>query len=674
MTKPFVSYLSEISLRRGLWLLILVLMVLVGGVRLIIKVTADRMINRDAMETAADWANFLAANVNDLEQIAGGEQPSKQSLAFFEAARATGHVFRYIIYNRDGYSQLVADERGVSFVDISLLDGAAQRAAKASEPVIDIKSAASPDLPRYFAEAYVPVRVGDRAVAVVAAYVDETSRRASFYAGILGASLALCGMTGLAFGVPAIAWYRRTKEKQRSDRRIQFLAHHDALTGLANRIRLTERLAAALAVLPATGAYIAVHYIDIDYFKQVNDSLGHDGGDFLLSTIGERLRALTRVEDMVARLGGDEFVVVQTGLVNKRQARDFANRIALLVDAPMSFNEQEIRVRCTIGVALAPADGAAPERLLKSADLALYDGKAGGRNCVRFFAPEMDEAMQQRIRLERVVREAVEHGRFQIHYQPVFEMNGNRLVGFEALARLPNPDGGLIPPATFIPLAEELRLIDKIGEWILREACRTALSWPKSLTVAVNLSPAQFDSGNVESAVADALKDSGLEPHRLELEITEALLLKNTEATMATLRKLKETGVSIVMDDFGTGYSSLSYLWKFPFDKIKIDRSFMESFELSGHHVQTVVKTIIALGREMHMRVTVEGVETSEQVDFLYDADADQVQGFYFGRPVPAAELGVSILNELRKSMAASDEASRQVKAAPVSGGGASAR
>jgi len=666
MKNPAVSYLSDISLRRGAWLFILILAVLVGGVWATINMTAEHVLNRDAEDTATEWAHFLTANVTDLQQIAAGEQPSKQSLAFFQAARTAGHVFRYIIYNREGYSQLVSDVRGVSFVDISVLSHEAQTVIKTGIPLVDMKSAVSQDMPQYFSEAFVPVRVGDRPVAIVGAFVDQTARRDNFYEGIVWASAVLCGLIGLSFGIPAIAWYRRTKEKQRADRRIQFLAHHDVLTGLANRARLNERLQAALSLPPSAGAFIAVHYIDIDYFKQVNDSLGHDGGDFLLSTIGERLRTIIRIEDLVARLGGDEFVVVQTGLTGKQQARDFASRIASVLGAPLIFNEQEIKIRVTIGIALAPVDGSTPERLLKSADLALYDGKASGRDCIRFFAPEMDEAMQQRIKLERIIRDAVEYRRFQVYYQPVFEINGNRLVGFEALVRLPAPDGSLIPPAAFIPLAEELRLIDKIGEWVLHEACRAAMSWPQTLTVAVNLSLAQFESGSIEGTVTAALKESGLEPHRLELEITESLLLGNNEATMVALKGLKDLGVAIVMDDFGTGYSSLSYLWKFPFDKIKIDRSFMESFEKSESHVETVVRTIIALGREMNMRVTVEGVETPAQVAFLCDADADQVQGFYFGRPVPASEVGMNIMNEVRKLIATAqngDGKSRSVKA-----------
>ncbi len=383
-----------------------------------------------------------------------------------------------------------------------------------------------PGEPAYYSEAYVPVLVSGRPVAVVTAYVDQSDERNTFYRTFLVAAVALCGLTALSFGVPAIAWYRRTREKQQADRRITFLAHHDTLTGLANRARVIERLEAALAVLPSTGGLIALHFIDIDHFKQVNDTLGHDGGDFLLETIGERLSAMVRIEDMVARLGGDEFVVVQTGVANKQQADAFAHRIAEVLSAPFYYKEQEIRASFTIGVALAPADGTSAERLLKSADLALYEGKSAGRDCIRFFTPEMDEALQKRIKLEKIIRDAVAHDAFVLHYQPVFEMANKHLIGFEALVRLPAPDGTLIPPDAFIPLAEEMRLIDKIGTWVLREACRTATSWPDDLTVAVNLSPAQFESGSIEGTVADALKSSGLPPHRLELEIVETLLLR----------------------------------------------------------------------------------------------------------------------------------------------------
>jgi len=447
-----------------------------------------------------------------------------------------------------------------------------------------------------------------------------------------------------------VATFEDITDWQKAQARISYMAHHDALTGLANRTQLVEKLERALALLPLRGGCLAVHFIDLDRFKNVNDTLGHDGGDFLLKTVAERLRSVTRPDDMVARLGGDEFVVVQTGVKDKDQAEDFARRLASAATAPIMLKEQSIVATLSVGIALAPTDGTNSERLLKSADLALYKAKAEGRNCIRFFTADMDAELQARFKLETIIRDAVLHNRFELHYQPLFEISERRLIGFEALIRLSAEDGKLIPPLVFIPIAEDLRLIDKIGAWVLQEACRTAATWPEHLTVAVNLSPAQFAAGSVSNIVAAALKESGLAARRLELEITETLLLGNSEAIMAELRTLKAMGVAIVMDDFGTGYSSLSYLWRFPFDKIKIDRSFMQGFDGSGRDVKTVVKTIIALGRELNMRVTVEGVETAAQAAFLDKADGDQAQGFFFGRPVPAAEVSANILADFQRT------------------------
>jgi diguanylate cyclase (GGDEF)-like protein/PAS domain S-box-containing protein len=442
---------------------------------------------------------------------------------------------------------------------------------------------------------------------------------------------------------------------------IAYMAHHDALTGLANRTLLTEKLNAALASAGSQHDGVAVHFIDLDRFKSVNDTLGHDGGDFLLKTVAERLREVIRADDVVARLGGDEFVIAQAGVKNKDQARGLAQRLIDTVTAPIELKEHTIIATVSVGIALAPEDGNNPERLLKSADLALYRAKAEGRNCIRFFQPEMDAQMQARCKLERIIRDAVMLDRFELHYQPLFEMSDRRLIGFEALIRLPAEDGTLIPPLEFIPVAEELRLIGKIGAWVLREACRTAATWPEDLTVAVNLSPAQFSAG-FSDVVAAALKESGLAGRRLELEITETLLLRNSQVIMAELHALKAMGVAIVMDDFGTGHSSLSYLWRFPFDKIKIDRSFMQGLEGSDCDASTVVKTIIALGRELNVRVTVEGVETAAQAAFLDKIDGDQAQGYFFGRPVPGSEVSAHILKDFRarhvvpSSAAAPDE------------------
>jgi diguanylate cyclase (GGDEF)-like protein len=643
--------LTKNNARNNVGGLVVILAVLVGGTWTAVKVTTDHLLYQNATSTARSWATFLAASVVDLKQIADGEQPSAASMVFFQSARKSGEVFRYEIFNRDGFSQLKSDHDKIALVDMSEHSDDAALAVTARRPIVDVQQGGSAELPALFALAYVPVLVDGRPIAVVAAYVDLTEQRRNFYSTFLVAAASLCLLTSLAFLIPAIAWYRRTREKQQADRRIRFLAHHDVLTGLANRAQLIEKLENALAVLPLRGGCLAVHFLDVDRFKEVNDTLGHDGGDFLLRTIAERLRAIIRVDDFAARLGGDEFIVIQTGIDDKAQVEAFARRLTSALIAPMKFGENEIVATVSVGIALAPLDGADPERLLKSADLALYKSKADGRNCFRFFAPEMDEAMQARAMLEKRLRDAVINERFILHYQPLFEVSNQNLVGFEALIRLPAGDGTLIPPLSFIPLAEELRLIDPIGTWVLREACRTAATWPEALTVAVNLSAAQFEAGNICTIVLNALRDAGLAPHRLELEITESLLLGNSDAILAQLQTLKDIGVAIVMDDFGTGYSSLSYLWRFPFDKIKVDRSFMQGVDASGKNAGTVVKTIIALGRELDMRITVEGVETARQVAFLDGVNADQVQGYFFGRPVPASEIGAEIIKGFKKSL-----------------------
>ena len=631
-------------------LLVIAVVILAAGTAMTVKLTTDHLIDDDARTDANDWAQFIAENVPDLKQIAAGELPNASSMAFLQATRKYGQVFRFVIFNRQGYSQLTGDREKIGLVGASEFSAEAAHAIATGQTIIDISNGKTANLPEHLVGAYVPIIVNGEPIAAVAAFVDETQAHSQHFSDIMIAAVALCLTVALAFGVPAIGWYLRTQEKQQADRRIQFMAHHDALTGLANRTRLIERLDSALAMLPATGGHVAVHFLDIDRFKEVNDTLGHAGGDCLLSTLGQRLSAVSRIEDMVARLGGDEFVVVQAGIAGKEQAEDFARRIASVLNEPMTFKERQITANVTIGVAIAPADGETAESLLMHADLALYNGKAAGRNRICFFTLEMDKALQARVELEKVIRDAALNDGFVLHYQPVFKIGSERLVGFEALLRLPAPDGTLISPAAIIPVAEDMHLIDKIGALVLREACRTAAAWPKELTIAVNLSPAQFESETIVELVTGALKESGLDANRLELEITEVLLLGNSESTMKQLRELKALGVSIVMDDFGTGYSSLSYLWKFPFDKIKIDRSFMRDFDKSGRDVETVVKSIIALGRELRMRVTVEGVETLKQADFLTGADADQVQGFYFGRPVPASELGATVLADFRNS------------------------
>ena len=634
-------------IRRNVALIVAMLLALIGGTLGAVKLTTDYLLYQSATSDARGWATFVARGIADLEQIAAGELPSAASMAFFQLAQKSDRVYRYEIFNRAGYSQLVADRDKISLLTLSEFSPAAARVGGTGQPVVEAKEGHLPELPVFYALAYVPVMVDNVPIAVVAAYVDQTQERDRVHNAFLVAAVSLCLLSALCFGVPAIALYRRTLEKQRGDRRIRFLARHDALTGLANRAVLVEKLNAFLAAAPGGSTACAVHYIDIDGFKEINDRFGHDGGDFVLTTIADRLRAAARPGDVMARLAGDEFAVLQTE-VDGPTAEHFANQLACALSAPLQFKQSSLAHTVSIGVALAPADGNNAERLLKSADLALYKCKADGRNCIRFFRPEMDAALLDRIRLERAIRDAVLHDRFVLNYQPVVQISSRSLVGFEALLRLPGEDGDLIQPTALIPVIEELRLIDKVGAWVLREACRAAVLWPEQLTIAVNLSPAQFAVRGISATVAAALRETGLPPHRLELEITESLLLDNTEAILAELQALKAMGVAIVMDDFGTGYSSLGYLWRFQFDKIKIDRSFMQGFDGSRHDAEAVVKTIIKLGRELNMRVTVEGVETARQAAFLTKAGGDLAQGFYFGRAMPEADVAACILADFQ--------------------------
>ena len=426
-------------------------------------------------------------------------------------------------------------------------------------------------------------------------------------------------------------------EQRRSEAKITHMALHDALTGLPNRVLLNERLEHALA-LSKRGELVAMHMLDLDHFKHVNDTLGHPAGDKLLQIATRRLRSLVREIDTVARMGGDEFAILQLSLSQPSDATALATRIIEILSAPYDVDGQQVVVGTSIGIALGPIDGDNPNEIIRNADLALYRAKGDGRGTYRFFESEMDVQMQTRRELERDLRGALPAKEFELHYQPVVDLATNDISGFEALIRWRHPERGLVAPGTFIPLAEEIGLIVPIGEWALREACRMASTWPNGLRVAVNLSAAQFKGPGLVQVIANALASSGLEADRLELEITETLLLQDSETTLTMLYELRNLGVRIVMDDFGTGYSSLSYLQRFPFDKIKIDRSFVKDIAESTGSLN-IVRAVSALARGLGIASTAEGVETPEQLEAIKAEGCEEVQGFLFSRPLPAAEI-----------------------------------
>ncbi len=438
-----------------------------------------------------------------------------------------------------------------------------------------------------------------------------------------------------------VATHEDITERKQAEERIAFLAEHDALTRLANRDLFRARLDQALG-MAGRGTGFALLWLDLDNFKVINDTYGHPVGDALLQAVAKRLEGCVRAVDTVARLGGDEFAILQLDVDHSNQVEPLANRILDAFRSPFEVGGQQIGVRTSIGITVAPADGTLPETLLKNADIALYLAKTEGRGAVRFFEPEMDARIQLRRSLEADLRMALEHDQFEVHYQPLMKLATGRVAGFEALLRWRHPTRGLISPLDFIPLAEETGLIVPIGHWVLHEACREAASWPAGIAVAVNLSPVQFQRGDVHDSVQAALTLSGLPAERLELEITETVLMDQTDGPMACLSCLRGLGVAIALDDFGTGYSSLSYLNRFPFDKIKIDRSFVRDMD-RNREAMSILDAILALGHSLGMRTTAEGVETQAQLAQLRRKGCTQAQGYLFSKPVPAAEVAALI-------------------------------
>jgi diguanylate cyclase (GGDEF)-like protein len=435
-----------------------------------------------------------------------------------------------------------------------------------------------------------------------------------------------------------VTTYLDATARHRAEAKIAHMAHHDALTELPNRLRFREQLQHELGRL-RDGASIAVLCLDLDLFKGVNDTLGHPAGDQLLRIVSRRLNDAVRDSDMVARLGGDEFAIIQTQTVQQPdEATALAGRLIDVISAPYDIEGHQVVVGMSVGIAIAPLDGRDADQLIKNADMALYRAKEEGRGTYRFFERAMDARARTRRELELDLRSALHTGEFVLNYQPIVDVQSGEITTFEALVRWHHPRRGLISPADFIPLAETTGLIVPLGEWVLRKACSDAAGWSRPVRVAVNLSPAQFRHRTLVQSVVSAVATSGLAPDRLELEITESVLLQDSEATLATLHTLRDFGVHISMDDFGTGYSSLSYLRSFPFDKIKIDQSFVRDLATRDDCV-AIIRAVTGLGNSLGIATTAEGVETTEQLELLRQYGCGEVQGFLFSRPRPAADV-----------------------------------
>ncbi|MBY3026981.1 putative bifunctional diguanylate cyclase/phosphodiesterase [Rhizobium leguminosarum] len=441
-----------------------------------------------------------------------------------------------------------------------------------------------------------------------------------------------------------VATHEDCTESVRAEEQIRHMAGHDPLTGLPNRILLREKIDGELANGGNTNALFC---LDLDHFKEVNDTMGHSVGDLLLRAVTDRLTSCLGEGDTIARLGGDEFVVFRENQ-SRKSASEFAQRLVDSAGEPFEIEGQTVHIGVSVGIAIAPDDGDTADSLLRNADTALYKAKSNGRGNYCFFEPSMDAGIQARRKLEADFRQAIVSNQFEIYYQPQVNTETEEIIGFEALVRWHHPERGLVSPAEFIPLAEETGLIVPLGEWVLRQACRDAASWPGHVRVAVNLSPVQFRSHSLVHTVVSALADSGLSACQLELEITESVLLADSETALATLHHIKGLGVRIAMDDFGTGYSSLSYLRLFPFDKIKIDQSFIRELG-NSKDCAAIVKAVVDLGSSLGITTTAEGVETGDQRDRVKEHGCTEIQGYLFGKPLPLSHVEAL----LRRSSAA---------------------
>jgi diguanylate cyclase (GGDEF)-like protein len=660
--RPFGMPSTDSSLaeprRSRLWprMLLLVAAVAVAAMILswFVKVASDQLLRADAEHVARAWAELTTVAIDELEPLLQGEPLTEAGRRDLLRHRKVQEVFRFKLFDRQGVPVLVSDDldRPTAAAPqrntVGHGDQRVRELVLGGRPWIDLKAGQDATRPAVYSEAYVPLLKDGRVIGVVEVYVDQTERARRVQSAFGRVAVVAFGLLAVVSVIFGAWWLRRARFERRAEERAHYLARHDALSGLLNRSSFKEALDEAAWRHAGGGAGFAVLCVDLDHFKEVNDTQGHAAGDDMLRQVGDRLRAQVRAGDRVARLASDEFALLLAGAATPDAVTTLAERVIASLAEPFVLGPASVNSGCSIGAALFGVDAATPDEVLKKADLALQRAKAAGRGAFHFYDAALDRRLDERRQLVRDLREALAaaqagqaDGQLALHYQPLLAADGCTLKGYEALLRWRHPLRGPIPPVDFIPLAEDSGLIVTLGRWVLQTACADAAGWPGGLTVAVNLSAAQFGAAGqppLDEQVREVLAQSGLAAPRLEVEITESLLLTHTDDVTATLRALDGLGVKIAMDDFGTGYSSLSYLWRFPFHKVKIDRAFTLHL-VDDAKVQLIVRSIVSLARSMGLRVNAEGVETEAQLRLLQDLGCDELQGFLLGRPAPLEQL-----------------------------------
>jgi diguanylate cyclase (GGDEF)-like protein len=613
------------------------------------KTASRAQLRADAEHSALQWANYVRDTVPELDAIFAGGPLTPAAIEQLSRLRHLGEVFRFKLYDPHGRELLVSEQLGLGAEELARARAAVPLDTLARSPevrdlvlggrsIVYLRQSQRADRPSVYSEAYIPVQGGNGNVGgVVEVYVDQADRAARIASAFLRVAIAVVAALALLLGLSLWQWIVRTRRERQAEDKVRYLAEHDPLTGLMNRASFNAALSDAEARARAGAAKFAVLCLDLDHFKLINDTHGQAAGDACLSSVATRLREVVRQFDLVARLGGDEFAILQVGVRGSDDVSSFAQRVVDVLAVPHELGDRRLEGGASVGAAIYGTDGLTRDELLHKADLALYRAKADGRGQFSFYDAAMDADLQLRRALVHDLRHAIAADQLTLHFQPLFEAEALRLSGYEALARWSHPDRGAISPAEFIPLAEQAGLIEPLGRWVLLRACEEAVRWPSHLDVSVNLSAAQFQ-GDLVGVVSDCLTRSGLAPQRLQLEITESLLMRNTEQVLQTLQTLQALGARIVMDDFGTGYSSLAYLWRFPFHKVKIDRAFTQNMERDPK-VDLIVGSIVSLSHALGMKVNAEGAETASQLARLRAHGCDEIQGFLLGRPVPAQQL-----------------------------------
>ena len=658
---------AALLFRRSVVIAIFSMIVLGWAVFFGINTAVNHAVSADGEHKARDWAAYFIEQMPNLDRLITTGRPDTSQRERITMAEKIGDVFRFKLFDRQGDLTLVSDESTFAVSD----DGNAKALDVMRTGISKVSlndGSGKKNRPPLYVEAYVPIIDGHGGVrGVVEVYIDQTHTATRLKTSFAVLSLGLALAVALTFGVPMMAYLLRSRQASEARQRGDYLAHHEPMTGLLNRASFTAKLDQLLRKRDR-GQSLTLVLFDIDDFKAINDTYGHEAGDTFLQHVAACITGLCCETDLAARPGGDEFILALTGR-SEPVALELVDQLRHAIGQPILIQDKTITATLRAGVYMVNRDVDGMEAALHKVDLAHNQAKLDGHDTRRVFTEDLETGMRARRELEQLIRSTVEREGFELHYQPLLHTKNGACAGFEALLRLPNGQGGYIPPLTCIPVIEAMGLINTVGKWVIEEATRTAATWPSHLFVAVNLSVKQFADGALVGHVKNALASSGLRPKQLELEVTETLLMQNTESTARQLAELRKLGVALSMDDFGTGYSSLGYLWQYRFDKLKIDQSFISALDHNETKAREILDTIIMFGHKLDMTVTAEGIETVYQAEVLAALACDHVQGYLYGRPAPTSEIALFLLQNTHTRLVPKEGAEKSDRQLAVASG-----